>query len=84
MRWAKLSSWIIKIIFTVTGIAKNLPNNTRFDFEYLIPWSYLRYRGDDDSSWGNNSTRTYVMLKPNATLASIAPKSKNTKNEICY
>ena len=25
--------------FTVTGIAKDLPNNTRFNFEYLMPWS---------------------------------------------
>ena len=25
--------------FTVTGVLKHLPNNTRFDFEYLLPWS---------------------------------------------
>src|SRR3954464_6520221 len=37
--------------FTVTGIAKDLPNNTRFDFEYLLPWSYLRYKGWDDEYW---------------------------------
>lgn len=67
--------------FTVTGIAKNLPANTRFDFEYLLPWSYLRSRGDDDSEWGNNSTRNYVLLKPNATLASIAPKLKYIKRK---
>jgi len=62
--------------FTVTAIAKDLPNNTTFDFEYLLPWSYLRYKGWDDEYWGNNSTRTYVLLKPNATLASIEPKLK--------
>jgi ABC-type antimicrobial peptide transport system permease subunit len=67
--------------FTVTGILKDLPNNTRFQFEYLIPWSYRHYRGDDDSSWGNNSTRTYVMLKQNATLASVAPKVKVFKQK---
>ncbi|HYK44603.1 MAG TPA: ABC transporter permease, partial [Parafilimonas sp.] len=67
--------------FTVTGIAKDLPNNTRFDFNYLLPWSYLRYKGDDDSNWGNNSTRTYVMLKQNATLASVAPKIKTLKTK---
>lgn len=65
--------------FTVTGILKDLPNNTRFDFEYLIPWSYKRQLGDDDQNWGNNSTRTYVMLKPNASLASVAPKMKVLK-----
>jgi putative ABC transport system permease protein len=62
--------------FTVTGILKDIPNNSRFRFEYLIPWSYNTYRNNDDSSWGNNSTRTYVMLKQNATLASVTPKMK--------
>lgn len=67
--------------FTVTGIAKDLPNNTRFNFEYLLPWSYLRYTGEDDDRWDNNSTRTYLMLKPNATLASVAPKIKVLKQK---
>ena len=66
--------------FTVTGILKDMPNNTRFSrFEYLVPWAYKRYKGDDDQYWGNNSTRTYVLLKPNATLASVAPKVKVLK-----
>jgi ABC-type antimicrobial peptide transport system permease subunit len=69
---------------TVTGVLKDLPNNTRFDFAYLMPWSYLRSQsiyGGDDANWGNNSTRTYVMLKPNATLASVAPKVKTIKQK---
>ncbi|MBS1602168.1 MAG: ABC transporter permease [Bacteroidetes bacterium] len=63
--------------FTVTGILKDLPNNTRFTFKYLLPWAYYRRHETDrteETNWGNNSTRTYVLLKPNATLASIAPK----------
>ncbi|MFT3678993.1 MAG: ABC transporter permease [Ferruginibacter sp.] len=65
--------------FTVTGIMKDLPSNTRFDFEYLVPWSYLVKKGWDDSTWGNNSTRTYALLKPNATLASANAKMKGLK-----
>lgn len=67
--------------FTVTGVAKDLPNNTRFRFEYLVPWSYLISRHEDDSSWGNNSTRTYVLLKQNASYASIEPKVKVLKQK---
>lgn len=67
--------------FTVTGIVKDLPNNTRFKFEYLLPWAYLRKTGGEDANWGNNSTRNYVLLKPNATLASIAPKLKKIKSK---
>jgi len=65
--------------FTVTGVAKDLPNNTRFKFEYLLSWDYVIRHGEDDSSWGNNSTRTYVLLKPNASLASANEKMKGIK-----
>lgn len=66
--------------FTVTGIMEDMPNNTRFSrFEYLVPWAYKRFLGDDDEYWGNNSTRTYVLLKQHATLASAAPKVKVMK-----
>lgn len=67
--------------FTITGILKDLPNNTRFDFEFLIPWSYGRSKGWDDEFWGNNSTTTYVLLKPAASLASITPKLLNLRKQ---
>ena len=67
--------------FTVTGILKDLPNNSRFDFEYLIPWSYLKYADGTDLGWSDNSTPTYVMLKPNATYAAAAPKVKVLKQQ---
>ena len=60
--------------YQVTGILKDLPNNTRFDFQYLVPWTFVRREGYDDPWWGNNSTRTYALLKPNATPASINRK----------
>ena len=65
--------------FTVTGILRDLPNNTRFKFEYLLPWSYLRSIGQDDTNWGNNSTSTYVLLKPNASPSSFNEKMKGLK-----
>lgn len=65
--------------FTVTGILKDLPDNSRFRFEYLMPWSYAIKRNEDDSSWGNNSTRTYTLLKENASIASANAKIKGIK-----
>jgi len=65
--------------YTVTGVLKDLPFNSRFKFDYLLPWSIVRKENNDDPNWGNNSTRNYVLLKPNATLASIAPKLKTMK-----
>jgi len=67
--------------FTVAGILKDLPNNTRFNFDYLLPWSYIKYGEGQDLGWGDNSTPTYVMLKPNASYASVAPKIKGLKQK---
>ncbi|QQL51328.1 ABC transporter permease [Mucilaginibacter ginkgonis] len=54
--------------FTVSGVMKDLPNNTRFKFNYLLPWSYLKTIKQDDVNWTNNSVKTYVLLKPNVAL----------------
>ncbi|HVW95075.1 MAG TPA: ABC transporter permease [Mucilaginibacter sp.] len=55
--------------FTVKGVLKDLPNNTRFSFEYLMPWQYMKKIGWDDQYWGNNSVQTYVLLKKGVTEA---------------
>jgi putative ABC transport system permease protein len=63
--------------FTVTGVLKDLPNNTSFDFQYLLPWAFMKKLGWDDNSWGNNSVRTFVLLKPNALQSAFDAKVKN-------
>ncbi|WP_336517891.1 ABC transporter permease [Pollutibacter soli] len=59
---------------TVTAVLKDLPNNTLFEFEYLLPWSYMRKLDWDDKHWGNNSVRTYTLLKPGASQANFDKK----------
>ncbi len=63
--------------FTVTGVLKDLPDNTTFNFEYLLPWAFMKKLGWDDSNWGNNSINTYVLLKQNASQAAFDTKVKN-------
>jgi putative ABC transport system permease protein len=63
--------------FRVTGLLKDLPTNTKFDFEYLLSWAYLTKMGEDDNYWGNNSVNTYVQLKPNITEAQADNKIVN-------
>ena len=63
--------------FTVTGVMKDLPNNTAFDFEYLLPWSYMKKLDQDDSNWGNNSIRTFILLKPGTTQAAFDAKIRD-------
>ncbi|MGZ3874225.1 MAG: ABC transporter permease [Mucilaginibacter sp.] len=50
--------------FTVTAVLKDLPGNTMFNFEYLMPWSYMKEVGWDNSKWDFYSVRTFVLLKP--------------------
>ncbi|WP_074237694.1 ABC transporter permease [Chitinophaga niabensis] len=65
--------------FTVTGIVKDPPPNTRFDFDYLLPRSYFKLGEGQDFGWHDNSTPTYVMLKPNASFATVSAKIKDLK-----
>ena len=65
--------------FKVTGILKDLPNNTEFNFEYLIPWSYLKQKGLDDEQWGNNSIATYVLLKEGTDYEMFSEKIKSLR-----
>jgi ABC-type antimicrobial peptide transport system permease subunit len=63
--------------FTITGILKDLPSNTRFDFEYLLPWNYLKKIGWNNDTWLSNNTPTYIQLKPNTNVGAFNEKIKN-------
>lgn len=62
---------------TVTAVLKDLPSNTQFNFEYLLPWSYFEKLGWSDSAWGNNSVFTYALLKPGALQSAFDAKVKD-------
>ena len=63
--------------FTVSAVLKELPGNTTFNFEYLLPYAYNVKLGWTDSNWTNNFTYTYVLLKPGTTEQSFDAKVKN-------
>lgn len=53
--------------FKVTGVLKDLPANTSFKFDYLLPWAAQKKVGYDDDNWSNHSPHTFVLLKPGAS-----------------
>ena len=63
--------------FTVTGILKDLPDNTRLQFEYLLPWKYLQAKGIENATWTNNYTSTFVELQPSANIDVLNKKLGN-------
>jgi ABC-type antimicrobial peptide transport system permease subunit len=69
----------------VSGILKDLPSNSSFDFNFLVPFSYLeqtndRVKRNRTGSYGNNSYRIYVKLKEGAAYASVYPKIRNIEH----
>ncbi|MFT3702540.1 MAG: ABC transporter permease [Agriterribacter sp.] len=67
--------------YTITGIVKDAPVNTRFKFDYLLSWQSLKTRPEQDLGWNDNSTSTYVLLKPNASIAAANAKIKPLKQQ---
>jgi len=55
--------------FVVTGVVKDQPPNTRFQFEYLIPWSYTKEVHWEETRWQKPTIFTYVLLRPGVTEA---------------
>ncbi|HEX2845560.1 MAG TPA: ABC transporter permease [Chitinophagaceae bacterium] len=75
--------------FTVTGIVKDLPSNTDFNFNYLLPWSYMKKVGWEDTLWHANNVQTFALLKPGVTeqtanklFANIVRKHSGLDNEL--
>jgi len=50
--------------FTVTGVFKNLPRNSHFRFDFLLP--KLKYRADHVKNWGVANYRTYILTSDNS------------------
>ena len=64
-------------VFTITGVLKDLPPNTSFRFEYLIPWSYTKEVGWESTGWENNTVSTFVLTKKGASKEAMDKKIVN-------
>ena len=78
--------------YTVTGVFKDLPQNSTYQFHWLIPMANIDHKQPWMTIWGANWCRTLVELEPNANLAAInqklsryiASKTKNTNTTQCF
>ena len=66
----------------VTGILKNLPANSTIQFNFLVPFAYLEQtnpgvKSDRTGSFGNNSYKQFVLLKPGVTHEQAEAKIKD-------
>lgn len=65
----------------VTGVVKDVPKQSTFEFDYVFPFSYyeatqswVRYSKDN---WNNNSFQLYVELQPGATESEVNNNIEN-------
>jgi putative ABC transport system permease protein len=66
--------------FTVTGVLKEIPLNSTFHFEYLLPWA------DNNTNWNFNFANTYVELKDPGNVKAVNKQiagiiSEHSRNE---
>ena len=68
----------------VTGILKDLPANSSFQFNFLVPFTYVeqtRNMGKGNrGGYGNNSFQQFVQLKKGITYSQVAPKIRDIEH----
>jgi len=70
-----------RVELKVTGIMADLPANTDFDFDALLPWSLMVQLGFSDDNWGNNSVSTFVQVEKGIDITSLNKKVATIKKE---
>ncbi|NML38148.1 FtsX-like permease family protein [Chitinophaga sp. G-6-1-13] len=60
----------------VTGILEDVPTNSTFQFNYIIPLDYMVKVQHWGTQWGNNSLQTFVSLEPNVSFDQVSANMK--------
>jgi ABC-type antimicrobial peptide transport system permease subunit len=69
----------------VTGVLKDLPSNSTFKFEFLVPFSYLEQtnanvKANRAGGFGQNAYQEFVKLKDGADLGLVSGKIRNIEH----
>jgi putative ABC transport system permease protein len=59
-------------LYKVTGVIKNIPKQSHFDFDFFISMSSLNESKED--SWFNNNFDTYILFRPDADIDRFTAK----------
>lgn len=64
--------------FKVTGVMKDYPTNTQFGCDYILPWTYMKEVGWENTNWKDNTIATYVLLKPGVSEKTADARFRHT------
>lgn len=62
--------------YMVAGVIRDMPENSNFDFEWLLPMERCVQEHSWLKEWGNNAPRTYVLMDPQADINKVNAKVK--------
>lgn len=62
--------------YMVTGVMKDLPENSTLKFEWLLPMERCVQENPFLKHWGGNAPRTYVLVDPKADINKVNAKVK--------
>lgn len=60
--------------FTVTGVAKNCPQNSSLKFQVLLPLTVSAIDESNNGNWFNSFLSTFVVLSPGADVKAVQVK----------
>lgn len=62
--------------FTVQGVFEDIPDNSTYQFDFVLPFE--DYKDDNEwvLSWGNNGPRTFVILNEGANAENVSESIK--------
>jgi predicted permease len=75
--------------FIVAGVIKDLPKNSSYDFQWLIPFKKFEAGQDWLTAWGNNGLQTLIQVEDNANVDQINKQmmdfvKKKTNGEVTF
>ena len=67
---------------TVTGVIKNVPDNSTLQFDFIVPLEFKILREERrNDHWGRFSTPTFIELRENANIDALNIKIADMLNE---
>jgi|WetSurSiteA1Bulk_404760.scaffolds.fasta_scaffold00443_3 putative ABC transport system permease protein len=68
--------------FTITGIARDVPENSSIQFDFLIPFWFMQEMGYDLNSYEGTNFTSFVLLNENADYKSLDAKIPGYLNSL--
>jgi putative ABC transport system permease protein len=63
--------------FHVTGVFENLPSNSSFQFDFVLPFELFKEENEWVAQWGNNGPSTYIILHEGVDPVAFSEKIKD-------